>query len=64
MYIKNSKNGNFTEYEQAIQFLERGCQCGCSAKVPMQGFAELREAFQALFKPEQDIFCQCNTLEI
>ena len=56
MYMENSKNGGSTEYEQAIQFLERGCQCECSAKVPMQGFAELREAFQALSKPEQDAF--------
>ena len=45
-----------TEYEKAFQFLEVGCGCGCSAKVPKEEFAELRETFQALSKPEQDIF--------
>jgi hypothetical protein len=44
------------EYEKALYFLEVGCRCGCSAKVPKASFAELREAFQALSKPEQDIF--------
>jgi hypothetical protein len=54
--MKNSKIGGSTEYEQAIDFLERGCHCGCSTKVPKKSFAELREAFQALSKPEQDAF--------
>ena len=48
--------GNITEYEKALYFLELGCGCGCSSKVPKEAFAELREAFQALSKPEQDIF--------
>ena len=52
MYIKNSKNGSSIEYEQAIDFLERGCGCGCSTKIPKESFADLREAFQALSKPE------------
>ena len=54
--MENSKNGGSTEYEQAIQFLEKSCDCGCSAKVPRENFAELREAFQALSRSEQDIF--------
>ena len=45
-----------TEYEKAIKFLKVGCGCGCSSKVPKEEFAELREAFQALSKLEQDIF--------
>jgi hypothetical protein len=44
------------EYQKALHFLEEGCGCGCSAKVPKKDFAELREAFQALTKTEQDIF--------
>ena len=56
MCMKNSINDGFRQYEQAIKFLERGCHCGCSAKVLMQGFAELREAFQSLSKSEQDAF--------
>ena len=44
------------EYEKALQFLEVGCGCGCSAKLLKEEFAELREDFQALTKPEQDIF--------
>ncbi|CAG8581488.1 14246_t:CDS:2 [Ambispora leptoticha] len=51
-----NKNGPSAEYEQAINFLENGCGCGCSAKVPKERLAELHEAFQALSKPEQDIF--------
>jgi hypothetical protein len=45
-----------TEYEKAIEFLKIGCGCGCSSKVPKEAFAEMREAFQALSKSEQDIF--------
>ena len=47
-----------TEYEKSIRFLEIGCNCGCSQKIliPREKFAELREAFQALSRPEQDIF--------
>ena len=45
-----------TEYEKAIEFLKVGCGCGCSSKVPKKAFAEMREAFQALSKSEQDIF--------
>src|SRR5690348_9174593 len=48
-------NGS-TEYEKAMRFLERGCNCGCSKMIPREKFAELREAFQALSKSEQDIF--------
>jgi hypothetical protein len=44
------------EYNKALQFLGKGCSCGCSSKLPKEIFAELREAFQALSKPEQDIF--------
>jgi hypothetical protein len=45
-----------TEYEKAIEFLKVGCNCGCSSKVPKEAFTEMREAFQALSKSEQDIF--------
>ncbi|CAG8707195.1 3724_t:CDS:2, partial [Ambispora leptoticha] len=41
---------------RALHFLEVGCGCGCSAKLPKEEFAVLREDFQALTKPEQDIF--------
>lgn len=54
MYMIEDKN--LTEYEKALHFLEAGCGCGCSAKVPKEEFAELREAFQALTKTEQDVF--------
>ena len=39
-----------------MHFLEKDCHCGCLANVPKEHFAELREAFQALSKPEQDAF--------
>ena len=44
------------EYEKALHFLEAGCGFGCSTKMPKEAFAEMREAFQALSKSEQDIF--------
>jgi len=44
------------EYKKALHFLEVGCGCGCSTKMPKEKFAELREDFQALTKSEQDIF--------
>jgi hypothetical protein len=49
-------NTNFTEYNKAIQFLGKGCKCGCSNKVPPKKFAQLRSDFQNLSKKEQDSF--------
>ena len=54
--MKCNINNNFTEYEKAINFLKNGCNCSCSNKIPEEKFAEMQEAFQALFKSEQDIF--------
>ena len=54
--MKNSEYNGSTEYEKAICFLEVGCNCGCSKMIPREKFAELREAFQALSRSEQDIF--------
>src|SRR4051794_22653996 len=58
--MKNINKGNkcngSNEYQRAIDFLKKGCDCGCSSRIPKEQFAELRESFQALSKPEQDIF--------
>jgi len=54
--MENYNYNGSTEYEKAMRFLELGCNCGCSKKIPKENFAELREAFQALSRPEQDIF--------
>ena len=54
--MTNSEYNSSTEYEKAISFLEVGCNCGCSNIIPRERFAELREAFQALSRSEQDIF--------
>ena len=53
--MENYNYSGSTEYEM-IRFLEIGWHCGCSKKIPRENFAELREAFQALFRSEQDIF--------
>src|SRR6185369_6801274 len=53
--VNNNHNGS-NEYQKAIDFLEKGCNCGCSSRIPKEEFAELRESFQALSKSEQDIF--------
>ena len=54
--MENDNYNGSTEYEKAIRFLELGCNCGCSKTISKEGFAELREAFQALSRSEQDIF--------
>ena len=54
--MKNSEYNGLTEFEKAIRFLEIGCNCGCSKKIVREKFADLREAFQALSRSEQDIF--------
>ena len=55
MKSSNKYNGS-NEYQKAIEFLEKGCNCSCSSRIPKEQFAELRESFQALSKSEQDIF--------
>src|SRR3954452_15457142 len=55
MKSNNEYNGS-NEYKKAVDSLEKSCKCGCSSVVPKENFAELRESFQALSKPEQDIF--------
>ena len=49
-------DNNFTEYQKALNFLQTGCNCGCSTKLPSQEFAQLRSDFQNLSKPAQDAF--------
>jgi len=51
----NNKYNGSNEYQKAIDFLEKGCDCGCSSRIPKEQFAELRESFQALSKSEQDM---------
>ena len=55
----NNVNNNYNssnEYEKAINFLEKGCKCGCSSRIPKEEFAELRKSFQVFSKVKQDIF--------
>ena len=48
-------NSNFKEeYQKALSFLKKGCECGCSKKVPKEKFAKRRADFQSLSKKEQD----------
>ena len=54
--MENYNYSGSIEYEKAMRFLELGCNCGCSKVIPREKFAELREAFQALSRSEQDIF--------
>ena len=58
--MKNYNYNGSTEYEKAIRFLEIGCNCSCSQKIPREKFAELREVFPALSRPEQDIFLMAH----
>jgi hypothetical protein len=47
---------NNVEYQKAIQFLKKGCKCGCSHKLPQEKFARLRTQFKSLSKPARDSF--------
>ena len=40
--MKNNEYSDSSEYEKAVCFLEIGCNCGCSKKIPKEIFAELR----------------------
>jgi hypothetical protein len=55
---------NFNEYEKAIQFLEKGCKCGCSDKLSKEKFAKRRADFQSLSKSEQDIYVMANLISM
>ena len=45
--MKNSNNYNgFSEYEQAIEFLEKGCDCGCSAKLQKKALWNFMKPFK------------------
>ncbi len=44
----NNVNNNYNssnKYKKAINFLEKGCKCDCSLRIPKEEFAELRESF-------------------
>jgi hypothetical protein len=60
----SSKYNNFSEYQKAIQFLEKGCKCGCSAQVSSEKFAQLRENFQNLPKVAQDSYVMANLISM
>src|SRR5436305_12453409 len=42
------------QYQNALNFLQTGCECGCSSKLSHEKFAQLRSDFQSLSKKEQD----------
>lgn len=56
------KYNNFTEYQKALNFLKKGCKCGCSEKLPKEKFAQLREQFQNLSREEQDAFLMAQLI--
>ncbi|CAI2173329.1 18012_t:CDS:2 [Funneliformis geosporum] len=48
--MKSNNEYSSKEYQKAIDFLEKGCNCGCSSRILKEEFAALRESFQALSK--------------
>ena len=42
------------EYQNALNFLQTGCDCGCSNQLPHEKFAQFRSDFQNLPKIAQD----------
>ena len=58
-YINNFSD---SEYNKAIQFLEKGCKCGCSAMLPREKFAKQRASFKFLSKEIREIFLMAQLL--
>lgn len=50
------------EYQKAIHFLAKGCECDCSEQVPKEKYAKLRVQFQNLSKTSQDTFVMAQLL--
>ena len=48
--MKSNDHNVSNEYQKEIDFLEKGCKCGCSSRIPKEKFAELRESFPSLNK--------------
>ena len=36
----NNKYNGSNEYQKAVDFLEKGCDCGCSSRIPKEQLAE------------------------
>lgn len=67
VFMKKNHNykNNFSEhpeYQKALDFLEKGCECGCYSKIPREEFAELRVRFHNLSKKEKDAFVMAQLL--
>ena len=41
----NNKYNGSNEYQKAIDFLEKECNCNCFSKILKEQFTELRESF-------------------
>ena len=54
--MKNSEYNSLTKYEKAMHFFRDRLQLWLFKKDFERKFVELCEAFQALSRPEQDIF--------
>ena len=52
----NSKYNGSNEYQKAIDFLEKGCKCGCFSRIPKEEFAELRNLFKLFLKQSKTYF--------
>ena len=52
----NSEYDGSIEYQKAIDFLEKGCDCGCSSRIPKEEFAELRDPFRLSLKQSKTYF--------
>ena len=41
--MKSNNHNGSNEYQKAIDFLEKGCKCGCSSRIPKEEFAAHRK---------------------
>ena len=52
----NNKYNGSNEYQKAIDFLKKGCKCGCSSRIPKEEFAELRNPFKLFLNQNKTYF--------
>ena len=44
----NNKYNGSNEYQKAIDFLEKGCDCDCFSRIPKEEFGEYRLGYSSI----------------
>ena len=61
---ENNKHNGSNEYQKAIDFLEKGCNCGCSSRILKENFVNLRQWMVDALKRRPDLTKELSTIRI